>query len=76
MALVEVLIETFEFLYHQLLRDRFLDNLYECFENQPLANQFMTGISLDTTHCAPLTESILSKPNSCGRTKTGSKSQR
>ncbi|MGP0594077.1 class I SAM-dependent methyltransferase [Nitrospira sp. T9] len=43
-----------EFLYHPLLRGGFLDDVYECFADQTLADQFMNTISLDTQSFVPL----------------------
>jgi len=43
-----------EFLHHPLLRGGFLDDVYECFEDQSLAEQFMTGIAHDITRFTPL----------------------
>lgn len=43
-----------EFLHHPLLRGGFLDDLYECFEDQSLAERFMTDISQDITQFTPL----------------------
>ena len=43
-----------EFLYHPLLRGGFLDDVYECFEDQPLADRFMTDIAQDMTRFTPL----------------------
>ena len=43
-----------EFLHHPLLRGGFLDDVYECFEDQTLANQFMTNIAQDITQFTPL----------------------
>ncbi|GJL70271.1 MAG: hypothetical protein NPIRA06_29060 [Nitrospirales bacterium] len=43
-----------EFLYHPLLRGGFLDDVYECFTDQTLADQFMNTISLDTQSFVPL----------------------
>lgn len=43
-----------EFLYHPLLRGGFLDDVYECFEDQSLADRFMTGIAQDITQFIPL----------------------
>jgi len=42
------------FLYHPLLRGGFLDDVYECFEDQRLAEEFMTGISEKEDSVAPL----------------------
>lgn len=43
-----------EFLYHPLLRGGFLDDVYECFEEQPLAEQFMNEIAQDVSQFTPL----------------------
>lgn len=43
-----------EFLHHPLLRGGFLDDVYECFEDQTLANRFMTHIAQDITQFTPL----------------------
>lgn len=43
-----------EFLHHPLLRGGFLDDVYECFENQSLAEQFMIDIAQDITRFTPL----------------------
>ncbi|NGZ60100.1 MAG: SAM-dependent methyltransferase [Nitrospira sp. LK265] len=43
-----------EFLHHPLLRGGFLDDVYECFEDQSLAEQFMTEIGHDITRFTPL----------------------
>ncbi len=43
-----------EFLYHPLLRGGFLDDVYECFEDQSLAEQFMIDIAQDITRFTPL----------------------
>lgn len=43
-----------EFLHHPLLRGGFLDDVYECFEDQSLADQFMTDIARDMTQFTPL----------------------
>lgn len=37
------------FLYHPLLRGGFLDDVFECFDDQRLANEVMTTISEDVT---------------------------
>ena len=42
------------FLEHPLLRGGFLDDIYECFEDQALAEEFMTGISEDIQNFTPL----------------------
>jgi SAM-dependent methyltransferase len=43
-----------EFLHHPLLRGGFLDDVYECFEDQSLADQFMSDIAQDITQFTPL----------------------
>jgi SAM-dependent methyltransferase len=43
-----------EFLHHPLLRGGFLDDVYECFEDQSLADQFMTDIAQDISQFTPL----------------------
>ncbi len=43
-----------EFLHHPLLRGGFLDDVYECFEDQSLANRFMIEISKDISRFTPL----------------------
>lgn len=43
-----------EFLYHPLLRGGFLDDVYECFTDQELANQFMHSIASDVPSFVPL----------------------
>jgi ubiquinone/menaquinone biosynthesis C-methylase UbiE len=43
-----------EFLFHPLLRGGFLDDVYECFSDQSLADQFMQTISLDIQSFVPL----------------------
>ena len=43
-----------EFLHHPLLRGGFLDDVYECFTDQSLADRFMTDIAQDITHFTPL----------------------
>ena len=43
-----------EFLHHPLLRGGFLDDVYECFEDQSLAEEFMTKISQDIHSFTPL----------------------
>lgn len=43
-----------EFLYHPLLRGGFLDDVYECFEDQHYADEFMTKISEDIQSFTPL----------------------
>jgi ubiquinone/menaquinone biosynthesis C-methylase UbiE len=43
-----------DFLEHPLLRGGFLDDVYECFEDQSLAHEFMDDISRDTSSFTPL----------------------
>lgn len=43
-----------DFLEHPLLRGGFLDDVYECFEDQVLAEEFMTVISEDISSFTPL----------------------
>jgi len=43
-----------EFLYHPLLRGGFLDDVYECFTDQELADQFMDSIASDVPNFVPL----------------------
>ncbi len=43
-----------EFLYHPLLRGGFLDDVYECFTDQELAESFMQTISQDIQSFIPL----------------------
>ena len=43
-----------EFLHHPLLRGGFIDDVYECFEDQSLADRFMTDIAQDITQFTPL----------------------
>lgn len=43
-----------EFLYHPLLRGGFLDDVYECFTDQELAESFMQSIAADTSNFVPL----------------------
>lgn len=43
-----------EFLYHPLLRGGFLDDVYECFQDQHLAEGFMVKISEDMHSFTPL----------------------
>lgn len=43
-----------EFLYHPLLRGGFLDDVYECFEDQVLADVVMTAVSEDLASFIPL----------------------
>jgi hypothetical protein len=42
------------FLHHPLLRGGFLDDVYECFEDQRLADKVMTGVSEDVPSFTPL----------------------
>ena len=42
------------FLEHPLLRGGFLDDIYECFEDQNLANKFMDELSQDIDRFTPL----------------------
>jgi len=42
------------FLHHPLLRGGFLDDAYECFENQGLADEVMTKVSEDVGSFTPL----------------------
>lgn len=42
------------FLEHPLLRGGFLDDVYECFKDQSLAEEFMTDISNDIESFTPL----------------------
>jgi SAM-dependent methyltransferase len=42
------------FLHHPLLRGGFLDDVYECFADQSLADRFMTEIARDITLFIPL----------------------
>jgi ubiquinone/menaquinone biosynthesis C-methylase UbiE len=42
------------FLFHPLLRGGFLDDVYECFTDQTVADQFMHTISLDIQSFVPL----------------------
>ena len=42
------------FLHHPLLRGGFLDDVYECFENQGLADEVMTRVSEDVGSFTPL----------------------
>ncbi|CUS38968.1 conserved hypothetical protein [Candidatus Nitrospira nitrosa] len=42
------------FLYHPLLRDGFLDDVYECFEDQRRAEKFMVELSEDVQSFTPL----------------------
>jgi SAM-dependent methyltransferase len=44
----------YEFLHHPLLRGGFLDDVYECFEDQRLAEEFMLKVSEDTRSFTPL----------------------
>ena len=43
-----------EFLHHPLLRGGFLDDVYECFEDQSVADRFMIDIAQDITQFTPL----------------------
>ena len=43
-----------DFLFHPLLRGGFLEDVYECFEDQALAEEFMTVISNDISSFTPL----------------------
>ncbi len=43
-----------EFLYHPLLRGGFLDDVYECFVDQEVAESFMQGIAVDPLKFVPL----------------------
>ncbi|MGD9850772.1 MAG: class I SAM-dependent methyltransferase [Nitrospirales bacterium] len=43
-----------EFLYHPLLRGGFLDDVYECFTDQELADRFMNTIANDIPSFVPL----------------------
>ncbi len=43
-----------EFLHHPLLRGGFLDDVYECFEDQHLAEEFMVKLSKDIQSFTPL----------------------
>jgi ubiquinone/menaquinone biosynthesis C-methylase UbiE len=43
-----------EFLWHPLLRGGFLDDVFDCFEDQSLATEFMTTISNDIARFIPL----------------------
>jgi hypothetical protein len=43
-----------EFLHHPLLRGGFLDDVYECFQDQDLAERFMVKISEDMHSFRPL----------------------
>ena len=42
------------FLHHPLLRGGFLDDVYECFEDQGLADEVMTRVSEDMGSFTPL----------------------
>jgi SAM-dependent methyltransferase len=42
------------FLFHPLLRSGFLDDVFECFEDQRIANEVMTGVSEDVDSFTPL----------------------
>ena len=43
-----------EFLYHPLLRGGFLDDVFECFEDQDLANVVMNTVAQDLSSFLPL----------------------
>ena len=43
-----------EFLYHPLLRGGFLDDVYECFTDQELAESFMQSLAQDIERFTPL----------------------
>ena len=43
-----------EFLYHPLLRGGFLDDVYECFLDQEVAESFMKGLAAETSSFVPL----------------------
>jgi SAM-dependent methyltransferase len=43
-----------EFLYHPLLRGGFLDDVYECFEDQSCAEEFMRKLSEDVQRFRPI----------------------
>ncbi len=43
-----------EFLYHPLLRGGFLEDVFECFENQDLANAVMNTVAQDLSSFLPL----------------------
>ena len=43
-----------EFLEHPLVRGGFLDDIYECFQDQVVAEEFMTNISNDLPSFTPL----------------------
>jgi ubiquinone/menaquinone biosynthesis C-methylase UbiE len=43
-----------EFLQHPLLRGGFLDDIYECFEDQKQAHEFMQDLSQDVSRFTPL----------------------
>ena len=43
-----------EFLYHPLLRGGFLDDVYECFTDQALADSFMQDIAAEISNFVPL----------------------
>ncbi len=43
-----------EFLYHPLLRGGFLEDVYECFTDQALAESFMQNIATETSSFVPL----------------------
>ncbi len=44
----------YEFLYHPLLRGGFLEDVYECFTDQALAESFMQSIAAETSSFVPL----------------------
>ncbi len=44
----------YEFLYHPLLRGGFLEDVYECFTDQDLAESFMQSIAAETSSFVPL----------------------
>lgn len=43
-----------EFLYHPLLRGGFLDDVYECFEDERRVEEFMVKLSEDVQSFTPL----------------------
>lgn len=61
-----------DFLEHPLLRGGFLDDVYECFEDQSKADEFMTVISEDLPSFTPLLAQRCAmsgwKPGKLGRT--------
>ena len=63
-----------EFLYHPLLRGGFLDDVYECFTDQSLAQSFMSSIAQDVPSFLPLIAQrcVMSgwRPNSTSTVKT------